>query len=150
VSTFRTHARFDHVGAFLGITAVDCLFAGATLDQNVSGTYRRCRFDGAKLGGATIFGGSTFSECTFVRTDLNEAKGAALSFERCDFTGASFCGTRLSESALRQCTWDDVRFSFASLGGSTITRAGFPVEKGHQESDRVLPAVKLGNVKWLD
>jgi uncharacterized protein YjbI with pentapeptide repeats len=145
-----SHARFEWVGAFLGITAIDCLFVGATLDQNLSGTYRRCRFDAAKMGGATIFGGSTFSECTFVRTNMQATKGTALSFDHCDFSGANFKSTRLSESAFRGCKWDDVRFTHSSLGSSTITRAGFPVEKGVQASDRILPDVILDHVKWLD
>jgi uncharacterized protein YjbI with pentapeptide repeats len=69
-----TLACFDYNGLFNENTAADCLFINATLDTNVSGTYRLCRFDGATLDGASIFAGTTFSECTFVKADLKNAK----------------------------------------------------------------------------
>lgn len=145
-----SHARTDYAGQFIGITATGCLFVAAVVDTNLSGTFERCNFDGAKLGGATIFGGSSFTECTFVKADLRGTKGAALKFDRCDFTSANFRGTRLSESDFIDCRWDGTRFFHASLGSSKITRAGFPVEKGVQEGDLILPDVILDHVKWLD
>lgn len=144
-----SHARIDWVGAFIGVTVNDCLFTGALLDQNLGGTFRRCGFDEANLSGARVFGGSAFSECTFVRANLRQTKGLA-SFDRCDFSGADFKGTHFTDSEFRDCKWDDVRFKHSSLGGSTMTRAGFPVEKGVQAPDQILPDVILDHVKWLD
>ena len=147
-----TFARFDYNGQFMENTALDCLFIDATLDSNVSGTYRLCRFDGATLDGATIFAGSTFSECTFVKADLKNAKGTALTFDRCDFRAANFRGARFSESEFHHCTWSDVRFAHTSLSHSKITRAGFPVERGTEKAGRILPLPKviLDYVEWLD
>jgi fluoroquinolone resistance protein len=145
-----SHSRFDIMGQFIDVTATNCLFAGASLETNLSGTYRACRFDDARMSGSTIFGGSSFSDCTFLRADLKKAKGGNVLFERCDFTAANLRGTRLSTSTFRDCIWTDAQFFHSSLGGSTISRSGFPAEKGTLEGDAILPDVILDNVKWLD
>ena len=143
-------ARFEYNGQLSNVTAVDCLFTGAELDANISGTYRRCRFDEANLEGAAIMGGTMFSECTFAGADLRAAHGAALVFDCCDFTSANFRGTHFLESEFHHCTWSDARFRHASLGHSKITREGFPAERGIQAPDEILPDVILDFVDWLD
>jgi hypothetical protein len=146
-----TSARFDYNGLFKENTAVDCLFINATLDTNVSGSYRHCRFDGATLDGASIFAGTTFSECTFVKADLKNAKGFYLTFDRCDFAAANFRGVHFGNSEFFHCKWDDVRFAHTSLDHSKITRAGFPAELASKIAGRFqLPAIDLDFVEWLD
>jgi uncharacterized protein YjbI with pentapeptide repeats len=101
------------------------------------------------MRGGHVSGGTTFSECTFVRADVRQVRGLA-TFEDCDFTGADFKGTHIGDSEFHRCKWDDVRLKHSSLGGSSITRAGFPVEKGIQAEGEILPDVILDHVKWLD
>lgn len=145
-----SHARFEQMGQFVDVTAANCIFVGAKLDTNLSGTYQQCRFDSTNLSGATIFGGTTFSDCTFVRADLKRAKGGKIRFERCDFTSANFRATQFLSCVFKDCLWRDALFFHTSLGGSTISRSGFPIQEGHQDPEAILPDVILDNVKWLE
>ena len=146
-----SHGGVDYAGQLIDVTADHCSFAAGTWDTNLSRSFRHCRFDGAKLTGTTIFGGSSFTDCSFVRANMQGAKATAARFERCDFTGANLKTARISESDLVECVWEGVRFLHSSLGHSRITRAGFPVEKGEEVTGRIpLPAVILDHVTWLD
>ena len=145
-----TLAYVEYNGHFVDNTASDCLFANATLDTNVSGTYRRCSFESAKLSGAKFYPWTTFSECTFARANVKDANGTAVTFDRCDFRSANLRGAQFTESEFYHCSWDDVRFGSTSLWKSKITRAGFPAERGGQPAGRKLPDVILDHAEWLD
>ena len=146
-----SYGGVDYAGSLIDITADRSLFVGGTWDTNLSRTFRHCRFDGAKLTGTTIFGGSSFTDCSFVRANMQGAKATAATFERCDFTNANLKSAHLSDSALVGCAWEGARFLHSSLAHSRITRAGFPLEKGEEITGRLsLPAVILDHVTWLD
>jgi hypothetical protein len=143
-------ARMDYDGHFENVTASDCLFIGATLDGNMSGVFRRSRFDSAVLEGVTIHPWSTFSECTFAKADLRNAKGTAVTFDRCDFRAANLKSVRLNESEFHLCNWSDTRFGHTMFVKSKITRAGFPMDQTIQDPGRPLPPVTVDDVEWLE
>lgn len=145
-----TGAYVEANGQLVDISATDCVFTGALLATNLSGIFRRCRFDHAVIEGATIAAHSAFSQCSFVKADLRNAKGIAVSFDRCEFRGANLKSARFGECEFFLCGWDDATFAHTMLVKSKITRAGFPMTHTGQEGRRVLPRVTVDYVEWLE
>jgi hypothetical protein len=142
--------RMDYDGHLENVTVSDCLFIDATLDGNMSGVFRRCRFDSAVLEGVTIHPWSVFSECAFAKADLRNAKGTAVTFDRCDFRAANLKSARLNECEFHFCNWSDTRFGHTMFVKSKITRAGFPMDQTIQDPQRPLPPVSVDDVEWLE
>jgi uncharacterized protein YjbI with pentapeptide repeats len=139
---------FEQMGQFVDVSASSCIFDGATMDTNMSGIFETCSFVRARMQGATFFGVSSYAGCSFEAADLRRAHGGLVTFRSCDFTRANMRGVHFSKCVFEDCKWAGVQFQRSSLGGSRITREGFPFERGETPEGAPLPDVILDGVQW--